>query len=182
MNIEFTEKRKELENLSQRLNRAPIPKSEDWGGADVVITSPEQVASNSNFRNEHESEAIEAARSNDLLGCVSATMAQLLKNTQDLPFALPLFQPLFFNRVAQQKTFVCNVIVDDLNVSGQFSENPDALAAMFTRQAVEHHSDSRRLRRRQILRHQSLSCHLRTPIHLSLRVLPKIDVGSTLVV
>jgi len=49
MNIEFTEKRKELENLLQRLNRAPIPKSENWGGADVVITSQKPESKGGGF-------------------------------------------------------------------------------------------------------------------------------------
>lgn len=39
MEIEFTKKKRELENLLQKLNISPVPKSEEWGGADVGITS-----------------------------------------------------------------------------------------------------------------------------------------------
>jgi len=49
MNVEITEKRNELENLSERLNRAPIPKSKDWGGADVVITSQKPESKGDGF-------------------------------------------------------------------------------------------------------------------------------------
>lgn len=49
MNNEITEKRKELEDLSERLNRAPVPKAEDWGGADVVITSQKPESKGGGF-------------------------------------------------------------------------------------------------------------------------------------
>ncbi|MFV0387548.1 MAG: hypothetical protein ACK5NT_02240 [Pyrinomonadaceae bacterium] len=49
MNIELTEKRKELDSLSQRVNQAPIPKAEYWGGADVCIVSQKPESKGGGF-------------------------------------------------------------------------------------------------------------------------------------
>lgn len=39
MDIDFSEKKKELDALSRKLLEEPTPSAQEWGGADVVITS-----------------------------------------------------------------------------------------------------------------------------------------------
>ncbi|MCI0564353.1 MAG: hypothetical protein MN733_38260 [Nitrososphaera sp.] len=49
MTINFTEKRRALDDLSKELLKEPIPTAEEWSGADVIVTSNQPRAKGGGF-------------------------------------------------------------------------------------------------------------------------------------